>query len=139
MLNHKEVLEALLAGKVLRDIHDNDVLVFMGTDSVLYDEEGTKYDNLPLHDWELIPETININGIDVPKPESKELICNTLYYIPKPEYKALYTSSCWNNHRIDKLRLERGLIHLTKENAIAHAKAIISLTGSLDEEETQKE
>ena len=28
MLNHKEVLEALLAGKVLSDVADKDIIVF---------------------------------------------------------------------------------------------------------------
>ena len=139
MLNNKEVLEALLEGKVLRDVNESSLLVYMGTDGTLYDEEGTRYCNLPLQDWELIPETININGIEVPMPERKELICNTLYYIPNPDHLDLYAFCFWCNNMSDKLRLERGLIHLTKENAIAHAKAIISLTGSLDEEETQKE
>ena len=139
MLNHKEVLEALLAGKVLRDVVDKDIIVFKGTNGRLYDDEGEPLEELYLNGWELIPETININGIEVPMPERKELICNTLYYIPNPDHLDLYAFCFWCNNMSDKLRLERGLIHLTKENAIAHAKAIISLTGSLDEEETQKE
>lgn len=135
MLNHKEVLEALLAGKVLRDIVDKDIIIFMGADGKLYSEIGKPLSALYLPLWELAPETIEINGIDITKPESKELSYNTIYYMPKPDYADLYHSSCWANHKIDKLRLERGLIHLTKENAIAHAKAIISFTGILNEEE----
>ena len=89
MLNHKEILEALLAGKVLRDTQDNSVLLYMGTDSTLYDDEGTRYELMPLFDWEISLETININDIEVPKPESKELTCNTIYYMPRPEHKVL--------------------------------------------------
>lgn len=130
MLNHKEVLEALLAGKVLRDIVDKDIIIFMGADGKLYSEIGKPLSALYLPLWELAPETIEINGIEVPKPETTAPPYGTTAYIP-----LLYGSTevhiiDWNNSRLHHEALTKGLIHLSKENAIAHAKALLSFTSS---------
>ena len=76
------------------------------------------------------PKThIVINGFDVPEPEREPLPNDTTYYVPD-----LYNGGAWgyewDNGEVDHRLLNSGLIHLTKEAATAHAKALISLTKS---------
>lgn len=131
MLNHNEVLEALLAGKVLRDVVGKDIIVFKGTNDILYNEDGKPLEELYLNGWELAPETIEINGIEVPKPETTAPSCGTRFYIPVlHDVTELYAKLFWNNSKLLHEFLAKGLIHLSKDNAIAHAKALLSFTSS---------
>lgn len=74
-------------------------------------------------------EMITIGGVSFPKPESEtpEQGCN--YYSPNLLSYSLYICNSWEDDRFDARRLEQGLVHLTEENAIAHAKALIKLSG----------
>lgn len=49
--------------------------------------------------------------------------------MPDPTIDRLCFWSEWDNVKLDEQRLERGVVHLTEENAIAHAKALIKLSG----------
>lgn len=138
MLNHREVLEALLAGKVLRDVADKDIIVFMGADGKLYGAEGKLYggikeeivpiEELYLNGWELAPETIKIKGIEVPKPETNKPKQGARVYIPSLQDTTYFHHIYWDNSAFHYDLLTKGLIHLSKENAIAHAKALLSFT-----------
>ena len=75
-----------------------------------------------------ILQTIDINGIAVSKPVDYELKYSMKYYIPILTTYQLFASYEWTDHRLDKQFLDLGLIHLTKENAINHAKALLSFT-----------
>ena len=72
-------------------------------------------------------ETINVNGIKVPKPESKELECGQMYWFINLNVKELVEYLYWVNSEQDKLLLERNLIHLTQEAALQHANAILGI------------
>ena len=72
-------------------------------------------------------ETINVNGIKVPKPESKELECGQMYWFINLNVKELVEYIHWLNSKKDHLLLERNLIHLTQEAALLHAKAILGI------------
>ena len=48
--------------------------------------------------------------------------------MPSPGYSALTVISTWDSDFMDKTRLNAGLIHLTEGAAIAHARALLSLT-----------
>lgn len=76
-----------------------------------------------------LPKTITIGDVSFPKPVSKALEENQKYFIPDFTVTRLYYTSQWCNTDLDNLRLKRGLIHLSQENAIAHAKALIKLSG----------
>lgn len=77
-------------------------------------------------------KTISINGYEFPEPERVVLEIGTVYYTPNLFNERMY--DCWTWCRDDsdnwKFNLKRGLIHLTKEAAIAHTKACLSLTNS---------
>ena len=69
------------------------------------------------------PRTITINGVKVPEPVRKPLEYWQLFWVVHlagegPE------SHLWKNDSLDYQWLERGMIHLTEENAKAHTDAI---------------
>lgn len=74
-------------------------------------------------------KTIKVNGVDVPEP-CKEMPedRNTKYFFPSLLSVDLADYSYYTDDSFDRLALERGLMHLTRENAIAHAKAILGLS-----------
>jgi hypothetical protein len=72
-------------------------------------------------------KTIKVNGFDVPEPVREPLKDTVNYCIPDPKMEDLFEYRTWTGHRLDMVWLSRGLIHLTKENAIAHAKAMLGI------------
>ena len=74
------------------------------------------------------PETIYINGQEVPKPTTEPLEYAAKYFVTEMDTGLLYCQSEWYNDAVDKRRMSRGLAHTTKEAAIAHAKALLSFT-----------
>lgn len=136
MNNDKEMLEALLAGKTLTYDNGGDVYTYalIADTNNLHSSCNGKTCERVLLDiatnlWKVRPETIFINGIEVPKPEQKCLEMSQRYYVPDLDGSDDPThSSTWYNDEIDLLWLSRGLIHLTLENALAHANALLSFT-----------
>lgn len=74
------------------------------------------------------PKTIRIGKYDVPEPVREPLECGQVYFIPDLVELRFVQEFSWQGHVSDKLFLRCGLIHLTKEAAVIHAKALISLT-----------
>lgn len=75
------------------------------------------------------PRFIEINGHQVPEPVRKESQVSSLYYYPAPSIPELHCCIAWMEGDTDDLhRLSSGLVHLTREAAIAHAKALLSFT-----------
>lgn len=80
------------------------------------------------YNFRLAQEMITINGVSFPKPESEPLV-DRAYYYANPMIRDLHTVAYWRGDGVDMLLLARGLVHLSKENAIAHAKALVKLSG----------
>lgn len=85
--------------------------------------------------WETFQETastspyVNINGFKVPIPETKEPEKDSYFWLPS--LAAVSTSSNrvrWEGEAWDRDILARGLVHLSKEAAEIHAKALLSFT-----------
>lgn len=81
------------------------------------------------------PEYIDINGFKVPKPVTAPLEFEQEYYVstltPNFFYSILASSYTWSESTKDYQRLKSGLIHLTKEAAETHSKALLSFTKDL--------
>lgn len=75
------------------------------------------------------PETITINGHEVPCPVREPLPVGTLYWQANIGSNELEAAWKWSDHDVDKFLLRRALIQLTKEGAIAQAKAMIAAVG----------
>lgn len=78
----------------------------------------------------MYPETRVINGFEVPAPapETEVPVSHANYYIATPTNECLYSYETWSgchNHRM--YLLERGLVFLNKEDAIATAKAMLGI------------
>lgn len=71
------------------------------------------------------PRTVMCNGVEVPAPESVAPESMTKVFAPSTFSIGLYSSWCWHSDRVDDVYLERGLIYLNKEDAIARAKAML--------------
>lgn len=86
----------------------------------LWDEED---------DYRIKPKTIRIGEIDVPEPVRVALEVGQKYYIPSILRCAVQGKEEWRGDDDDRLWLSRGLIHLTREDAELHAKALILVSG----------
>ena len=75
-------------------------------------------------------KTININGFEVPEPEREPLPIGTMYWSPYicTVSTNLVVGNYWGSHTVDNDLLNAGLVHLTKEAAELHAKALLSFT-----------
>ncbi|BET96492.1 hypothetical protein [Xenorhabdus taiwanensis] len=79
--------------------------------------------------YRLKPRIIKIGEYDVPEPVSEPLEKYTRYYVPDIDDWVIQNASLiWTNDDSDMHYLQCGLIHLDRESAELHAKALISLT-----------
>ena len=74
------------------------------------------------------PATIKINGFAVPEPVRFNLKKGEIYYVSRLGVMQLYDQLVWDDDSYDSKALKLGVIHLTKESAIDHAKALLSFT-----------
>ena len=78
--------------------------------------------------WSDPPKTIRIGEYDVPEPVREPLEKDTEYWIAHFSLEGLANRFKWYSDKFDNRVLKNGLIHLTKEAAVIHAKALLSLT-----------
>ncbi|KOP35152.1 hypothetical protein AFK69_00670 [Xenorhabdus sp. GDc328] len=79
--------------------------------------------------FRLKPRTIKIGDIEVPEPVREALMDGADYYYPNISYGCFNCNyRTWSGSICDKDILSSGLIHLDRESAELHAKALISLT-----------
>lgn len=74
-------------------------------------------------------QTITIGDQVIDAPELSGLANGSEYFLPEPSMSKLYSESLWANDNYDSARLKHGQVHLNKEAAIAHAKALIKISG----------
>lgn len=72
-------------------------------------------------------ETRSINGFEVPAPETRAPKSGTRCYLASPTKRDYYSREFWNANPLDMYLLERGLVFLAKEDAIANAKAMLGI------------
>ena len=86
--------------------------------------------------FRLYQEMVTVGDVSFPKPESEPLEINTEYWIAELSYGYYATANptLWVDDSQDRLYLKRGCVHRTRENAIAHAKALIKLSGGTIDE-----
>lgn len=126
-LTPQEVLQAIADGKKLEyKWHTDDMWQeFDPLSNGIYLEHVMKGKNV----FRLAQEMITIGDVSFPKPETKAPKEDQYYFIPDPTIMKLHFRSRWDNDKCDERRLKLGFVHLTEENAIAHAKALIILSG----------
>lgn len=79
--------------------------------------------------YRIRPRTIRIGNIDVPEPVREALPVGQKYFIASPDFSEYAYTAEWSESSRDNHWFSRGLLHLTKEAAIEHAKALIIVSG----------
>lgn len=74
------------------------------------------------------PRTININGHEVPEPLRQALVRGASYYVPNVFSEGRADQMVWTGDDFDLRSLKRGLVHLNRAAAKAHAQALLSFT-----------
>lgn len=117
---HAKILRAIADGKNVQSLNESG----HWADASLYELAIW-----PKLKYRVEPETITINGREVPEPVREPS--------PSAEYWCVDLHSTMFTHRHDfyndetlKYCLKLGLVHLTREAAIAHAEALLSFTRS---------
>ena len=81
----------------------------------------------PFCDYRRKPRTIHINGFEVPEPFRGRLELKQKYWVIAVSSRcALFNSWCASD--LERYWMAAGLIHLTKEAAELHRKALLSFT-----------
>lgn len=80
------------------------------------------------YEYRIKPKTIRIGEYDVPEPMREMPALDTDYYIACITTSGLYGVATWvcDDHDIEWFN--RGIVHSTKDAAVLHAKALLSLT-----------
>lgn len=82
----------------------------------------------------MYPETKVINGFEVPVPETHEPSLGSRYYLAGTHLIGFRSEECWGDENIDRIWLERGLVFLSEEGAIATGKAMLGIDPNSGEE-----
>ena len=127
-LTPRETLQAIIDGK---KVESRGVIASCNSEWRLLNEHNTSIDVLTsgLFMFRLAQETITVGDVSFPMPESEPLKGDEQYWVAAPTVAAYTASVSWTGDQFDKWALSRGLVHRSKENAIAHAKALIKLSG----------
>jgi hypothetical protein len=68
---------------------------------------------------------IMVNGVKVPAPLRVGPTSRIKYYRADPSMSELYKPYYWDDAPTEHLWIERGLVHLTQDAAVAHARAMV--------------
>lgn len=79
--------------------------------------------------YRIKPKTIRIGEIDVPEPVRVALKRGDIYFVAQLTPIRISEEFSWGDDSTDKRFLSRGLIHLTREAAELHARALILVSG----------
>lgn len=82
------------------------------------------------YDYRIKQRTIKIGDFDVPEPMRVEPEIDSPYFVVSFEHKDGFMESVFSGDKSDMIRLGLGICHKTKESAMIHAKAIISLVSA---------
>lgn len=83
--------------------------------------------------YRIKPRTVN--GFEVANAVRYLLEEDQIYFIPSMTSSSWYDSFYWDDDNTNCLNhLDRGIIHLTKEAAVAHAKAMVGIDPNKDSE-----
>lgn len=70
------------------------------------------------------PDTIVVNGIEVPAPYRGPMEHEQMYWVADPSHRKYALCVCWGGNSTGRMFMERGLIHLDEQAAAAHGRAM---------------
>ena len=124
LLTLAEVVQAIQDGKKVEYRYPNDTWRELKWENVSLG----KLLNSDLQ-FRLAQEMVVVGDVSFPKAESEPLKDDDEYWVADPTCIYYTLSGRWSGDKWDKWALRRGLLHNSKENAVAHAKALIKLSG----------
>lgn len=130
MNNYREMYEALLRGDVLQttsnqqirmDIHGN----------IINDSDGRILHGISHYEfekWSIKPETININGFEIPEPVREPPKEGENIWLSNVDDHPGFLLTQWKNTKCQNFWLSKGMIHRSEAAAVLHTKALWSFT-----------
>jgi hypothetical protein len=70
------------------------------------------------------PETVSLNGIDIPRPMSKAPADGAKYWFPNSNYVCGYSFDTWEGRHVDECRLSSGTCWDTESGASEAVSAL---------------
>lgn len=128
-------MKLLTPAEVVQAIQDGEKVEFRYPNNDTWHElkvwENVSLGKLLNSAWQfrLAQEMVVVGDVSFPKAESEPLKDDDEYWVADPTCICYALSGWWAGDKLDKCALSRGLLHKSKENAIAHAKALIKLSG----------
>lgn len=131
LLTPQEVLQALLNGKAVeyRVYDETDTDPDKWWDRLYVDDYPISCLLNGEYQFQLAQEMITIGNVSFPKAYQGEMEYGRTYYVPSVNSVELYSALEWEDNLTDGKYLSSGMLHLSKANAIAHAEALIRLSG----------
>lgn len=128
MKNQTDLMRALLAGHTLVHKIHPEWFVYLQNDKIqacnfAHSEVIFKHPE----NWEIKQKMVTLNNIDYIEPVDKNFKFESgqLYYFPILSNEDYFGTRQWFGTANDIMLLQRNIIHLTEENAILHAKALL--------------
>lgn len=125
---HADILIAIAQGKTVQMRRKGET----GPDNDWWESANVlQYINDENREFRIKPETMTINGHEVPCPVREPLAEDQDFYVVAVTQIRRPRCFRWNpDSDVMQSWLKRGLIHLTEAAAIAHAEALLSFTRS---------
>jgi hypothetical protein len=114
--------EYRLFGFICDGGENNGVTGWRGDGRYYWDGREADYDIIGMY-----PKTRIINGFEVPAPETEEPKKDDWFFKAGIYSEEFYDEESWRGCSYDLRLLKRGLLFLTKEDAIANAKAMLGI------------
>lgn len=123
-VRHQETETFIIGNFNLAGIKEGHQTYLTWTPEGNYDTHRNEYDIMSMY-----PKTRIINGFEVPAPEEVEPAKGSAYYIPILHNINYYSANQWIGGAMEEIeqRLHRDLVFLSKEDAIATAKAMLGI------------
>lgn len=120
-------LRAALAGKTVQYRKKTDTAYsgYGWTTAVSFFEDVIHMSR-PDYEVRIKPNVIIVNGLEVPAPEKEAPRKGTVYYVPGATVAKLFLEAVWISDSDDIRLLERGLVFMESEHAIAMAEAMLA-------------
>ena len=116
-LTNREAMQAVLDGK--------EIECQFGSLWLPGDGGNIRVTNLDAPSQYRLVRVMITRAVTYPKPVTEPLAVGQMYYVPMLTEPNFYIANVWQNHGFDDLMYDRGLIYITKADAIARAKAMI--------------
>lgn len=129
--NDSTLVKVDLIGDVeaLRAIRDGKQVQYENNGEWLALDADVAIDALLCCKLRLKPRKLKIGDVEIDAPEDKPLRDGQRYWLVAMDHPELMYSSVWESAAEDHSRLEKRLIHLSRESADYHAKALIKVSG----------